>query len=615
MFIESSTYLRLEVRLVGKYKNELATLGRNIVKVLCSCFSELKQSFLGRISTAALGSVLPTLSGAMLALVLNELVRLIGHPHHGLYEEAKLLTFMLPLLIPCFVGPLDIFFRQCLWLGMQIHFDLMTTSSRRKIDVAKFEEPKFNDLLNRANERGVFPAMELVDEQFNIIPSLIVIFGALATIICFDWTIIPAVLPGLAAFLILEIYFGKVSWDIYGQNPEERRKVFDIRDQLWFAPNIREARAYQNDGYFYEKTEYKFRDFEKRYRAVYRRALKWKLCVGSTLAFLGTLYAWHRILALALDHTIQPGTAMFLLGAVGQFEGGISGFFMSFSRQFERSLYVRDIFAAMETKSALSVSQSGKRLADNRIPLIEFEGVSFRYPTTGVEVLRNINLRIEPGERIACIGTNGAGKSTLLGLLQRDYDPTEGRILVDGIDLRDIDLESWKESLGILFQSAQAYRFEVDEVVALGRRNGHIDYEQVFAASTAANAHSFIRKFPHHYHQELGTYDNGTKLSGGEWQKLAIARAFYRDPKVLMLDEPTSSIDPESVRKIFEHLQGRQNNQTIIYVSHQLSTIRQADRICLFDGGRIAECGTHDELLRIRGKYYSWFELERQAYA
>ncbi len=230
-------------------------------------------------------------------------------------------------------------------------------------------------------------------------------------------------------------------------------------------------------------------------------------------------------------------------------------------------------------------------------------------------MLKDFSLAIAAGEKIAIVGANGAGKTTLIKLLCRFYDPAGGVITVGGKNIQDIDLESWYQQFGVLFQDYAQYHFMVKDVIKVGDMGARGTPEKVRAAAQASEADAFIAEWEKAYEQMLGKqFTGGVEPSIGQWQKLALARAFYRDPRVLILDEPTSSIDAESEAKIFEKLEQLPKDRTVILISHRFSTVRQANRICVIEDGRLAELGTHEELLALGGTYARLFNLQARGY-
>jgi ATP-binding cassette subfamily B protein len=282
----------------------------------------------------------------------------------------------------------------------------------------------------------------------------------------------------------------------------------------------------------------------------------------------------------------------------------------------ENSLYVNDYFELLALEPKLVVPARGATLAGGRPPRIELEQVSFRYPGSHADVLRDVSLVLEPGEDLAIVGANGAGKTTLIKLLLRLYDPTEGRILIDGHDLRELDLAGWYRQIGALFQDFNRYAsLAVKDNIAMGRAEHRATGAAVRKAAEGAGADAFIREYPQRYDQILNrAFKNGIEPSGGQWQRIALARAFYRNANVLILDEPTSAIDAKGEFEVFERIAATQKHKTTIIISHRFSTVRNAHKIVVLENGTITESGGHEELVALGGRYSELFELQAAGY-
>ena len=249
-------------------------------------------------------------------------------------------------------------------------------------------------------------------------------------------------------------------------------------------------------------------------------------------------------------------------------------------------------------------------------PKIEFKNVSFKYPRAEKYAIKNLNLEIKPGEKIAIVGENGAGKTTLVRILSRFYKINEGEILLDDKNINDIKIDSWYKNLGVLFQDYNTYSpLTLKENIHLGNAHEKLDEERMMTAANRANVNSFISNFKNGYDQVLSEkFKGGTRPSTGQWQKIAIARFFYRNSPVVIFDEPTASIDAVSEAEIFGQIYEFFKDKTVIIISHRFSTVRNADKIYVLDEGKIAESGNHDELMKLKGKYHNAFTIQAEGY-
>ena len=346
--------------------------------------------------------------------------------------------------------------------------------------------------------------------------------------------------------------------------------------------------------------------------------LKRRLRASSLFALLSTA-AYYGAFAFVVYQTISGrlsvGTMVFLAGALSGASSNIQQIFSIFSSIADQALFLTDLleFFAVEPK----VKSKPRALPAPR-PIregFEFQNVSFTYPGTSRLVLDGLSFRLHPGERVAMVGENGQGKTTLVKLITRLYDPTSGRILLDGIDLREYDLEDLHREIGVIFQDFMRYEMTSRQNISMGKIDDRGNFASITAAARKSMAAQVIARLPMGYGQMLGRrFEGGVDLSGGEWQKIALARAYLRDSQLLILDEPTASLDARSEREVFERFSELTQGKMALLISHRFSTVRMADRILVLEDGKIAEDGRHDELI-IRGQRYSkMFELQAASY-
>jgi ATP-binding cassette subfamily B protein len=308
------------------------------------------------------------------------------------------------------------------------------------------------------------------------------------------------------------------------------------------------------------------------------------------------------------------GTLQFLAGSIAGASSNIQSVFATFSSIADQSLFLTDLVEFLKVKPALRSKPDALPAPRPIRDGYTFENVTFSYPGSARRVLDRLNLRIEPGARIALIGENGQGKTTLVKLLARLYDPTSGRILLDGVDLREYDIEDLQSQIGVIFQDFMRYEMSARQNIAVGRLDAAQD-AAIRLAARKSLADQVIQRLPKGYEQLLGRrFEGGLDLSGGEWQKLALARAYLRDAQLLILDEPTASLDARSEYEVFQRFAELTEGKMALLISHRFSTVRMADRIVVLEDGRIAEEGSHQQLLALDGRYAGMFELQASSY-
>jgi ATP-binding cassette subfamily B protein len=345
---------------------------------------------------------------------------------------------------------------------------------------------------------------------------------------------------------------------------------------------------------------------------------KRKLMMGAALTLLGTLgyygtYAW--VIYETVMGRLTLGTLTFLAGAIGGASTNIQAIFTTFSSIADQALFLTDLLEFFQMKPRI-VSKPGALPAPRPIRQgFEFKNVSFSYPGNPRPVLSDINFKLAPGERIALVGENGQGKTTIVKLLTRLYDVTSGQILLDGVDIREYDIEDLWREVGVIFQDFMRYEMTASENIAIGRIEERGNSFRIRAAALKSLADDVIHQLPKRYDQVLGSrFEGGIELSGGQWQKVALARAYLRDAQLLILDEPTAALDARSEHEVFERFAELTANKMSLLISHRFSTVRMADRILVLEGGKIAEQGPHNQLVKDGGRYAEMFELQAANY-
>ena len=333
------------------------------------------------------------------------------------------------------------------------------------------------------------------------------------------------------------------------------------------------------------------------------------------LSTIATSITYLFVALQAVAGRLTLGDLTLYTTAAQSVQNSIQGILGGFTGMFEHNLYLNNLYELMEKRSAIPMPAQPVPVPQPLRGEIRFEDVSFTYPGASASALSELSFTATPGETLAIVGRNGAGKTTLFKLICRLYDPTEGRILVDGVDIRDYDPAELRAQIGGMFQDYVTYQATAAENIGLGSLQAITDRKAIVNAGRRAGADELISTLPDGYDTALGKwFDAGVNLSGGEWQKVALARAFMRDARILLLDEPTSALDAQAEYDLFERLKSLTRGRTAVYISHRFSTVRRADRILFLEHGRLVEQGTHQQLMRLDGRYARLFRLQAAAY-
>lgn len=517
-------------------------------------------------------------------------------------------------VVPALLSAIQSYLSKLFSFFLEEKFNVLLLEKRGAIDVAVHEDPSKNDLFNRVRESGQWHLRNFVDRQFFLIQNLTEVMIASTIIFVADWRLFFIILVGVIPELFVEAYYGRQVWGIHNSRAEIRRSFWDLHEHFYHLSSLIELKIFQNIRHFLVMIKELFQTFQQEEKRAERKRLWLQLC-SLALTQIVIAYALVVLVQQVIAGHLLIGTFTFFLASIGGLRQSLSGFFSNLGRQYHDGLFIGDVFSLLDLKEVVKKPKSGIRLDQSKTPEIRFEDVSFSYPGTGRVTLKNFSLVISPGEKVALIGINGVGKTTFVKLLCRFYDPDKGKILIDGHDLRDVDLESWYALLSVLFQDYAKYHFIVKDAIAVGRTGNKFSLERVKDAAKASEADVFIEEWERGYEQKLGKeFTGGVEPSLGQWQKLALARTFYRNPAILILDEPTSSIDAEAEAHIFERVETLPQNRTVILISHRFSTVRHASKIAVIEHGTVKELGTHDTLLKLQGTYARLFNLQAKGY-
>jgi ATP-binding cassette, subfamily B, bacterial len=481
------------------------------------------------------------------------------------------------------------------------------------LDLVSYEDPLFYDKLERARVQGT-DRIGMIQATGRLVQEFFTTVSLAASIFIFSpWILFTLIMCTLPTFLS-ETHFAFLGYALSSQQTPARREMEYFRVLGGSKESAKELRLFGLGSFLVDRYQALANEVHHQTFGLARR----RLFIGLSFALLGTI-GYYGSYAFAIHQTVigvlSLGTLTLLAGAIAGTNSNIQAVLGTFSSIAGQALFLTDLLEFFSVKPKV-FSKPDAMLVPRPIRRgFEFKNVSFSYPGSSKKVLNDINFRLEPGERIALVGKNGQGKTTIVKLLTRLYEPTAGQILLDGVDIRDYNLQDlWKE-IGVIFQDFMRYELPCYENIAMGRIEDRKNSSRIRAAAHKSLADEVIQKLPHHYNQRLGCrFEGGVDLSGGEWQKIALARAYLRDSQLLILDEPTASLDARSEHEVFERFSELTEGKMALLISHRLSTVRMADRILVLDNGKIAEEGPHEQLIKIGGGYAEMFELQAASY-
>jgi ATP-binding cassette subfamily B protein len=491
--------------------------------------------------------------------------------------------------------------------------DLKLMKHAVSLDLASFEDPAFYDKMERARRQGAI-RMGLLASLAGMAKQLLTLLTLMSAVILFSpWLLLLLAAATLPVFLG-ETQFALLNYSILYQQTPARRELDYLRYIGASNHSAKEVKIFGLGDYLMDRLQGLFGRFynENKGLAVKRAVRGSLLNLISTAAYYT---AYILILIRALAGLLSVGDLTLLAGAFSRARDIMENLVQQLVEVSEQALYVKDLFDYFETKPLITSKPDALPVPRPIRTGFEFQDVHFRYPGSPDEVFKGVSFKLRPGERIALVGENGAGKTTLVKLLARLYDPTEGRILLDGVDLRDYRAEDLRREIGVLFQDYVRYDMTVGENIGFGRVEEITNQPKVEQAAVKSLAAPMIAKLKEGYRQMLGwRFDGGAELSTGQWQKIALGRAYMRDAQILILDEPTASLDARAEFEVYQRFLDLTGGKTAVLISHRFSTVRMADRILFLEQGKLIEEGTHQELVALKGKYSELFELQAKGY-
>ncbi|HET9825626.1 MAG TPA: ABC transporter ATP-binding protein [Chitinophagaceae bacterium] len=599
---------------VGKKTTRLARVRQNLRHAMSLAWAASPKLLIRYSLLGMFNAVMPPVSVYLGAVLVNKMAEARVHLltfQDVLYIVIGLwITFIVQRAIGAYMG----YGRNLYVRRVELEAERRLLEKASKVDLGHFDNSDWHDRLARArrdvNWRPGDLTWSILGLSGNIV-SIILMAGLLASL---HYVLVILALGAAVLSLILE---SRVTTRLYKyfykETPEERERQY-LGDLLVQPRNTKEVRAYVLADYLLRRHRKLSDDLFTQRQQMFR--------LGNTMSFVSG-FVTGTILALAyvfvavkgIHGTINPGAVVLVIGAFTSVSGTLSNISSTFVAVDQHTTFLDDYFSFLSIEPLLSVPSRPKTIPERNIDAIDFDSISFTYPGLTEPAIVGLNLQIRKGELIALVGENGAGKSTLVKLLLRFYDVQQGAIRVDGIDVKEIRPEDLRNRIGVLFQDYATYELSIRENVVMGRPNGMPDDEQVIKALQDSRSEWLVSKMPKGLDSKVGRlFEGGHDLSGGEWQRLALARIMYRNADIWILDEPTSSLDPEAEAAIFAELKENLKGRIGIVISHRFSTVRIADRIAVIDDGRVTELGTHEELLSAGNRYAQLFELQASGY-
>ena len=540
-------------------------------------------------------------------------------PWHLVFTSLNAIVFLaivqlLIFALIAFLSTIRNITQQLLQNAVSMRIQLMVMEKAASLDLAFYEDPASYDLLRRAQTDSINRPVQMISTAFGLVQTTLTFITMIALLVAVSPLLaLLALLSPVPAF-IADTRYGWRGYNIARWGSRLLRRMNYLVTLLTTDSYAKEVKLFGLGQYFIDR----YRMIGNAYYGSQRRQVVRRYLIGflwGNLSTIATSVTYLYVAVQAIAGRLTLGDLTLYTTAAQSVQNSIQGILGGFSGMYEHNLYLNNLFELMETKSGLPSPAKPVPVDGALRGEIRFDHVSFAYPDAKENALTDLSFTVTPGETIAIVGRNGAGKTTLFKLICRLYDPIAGRILIDGVDIRDFEPEKLRSQIGGMFQDYVTYQATAAENIGLGSLAAIGDRDAIVKASRQAGSDGLIDGLPHGYDTALGKwFDAGVNLSGGEWQKVALARAFMRDARILLLDEPTSALDAQAEYDLFERLRSLTRGRTAVYISHRFSTVRRADRILFLEHGQLVEQGTHEQLMRLSGRYARLFRLQAAAY-
>lgn len=530
------------------------------------------------------------------------------------YVVLYMAALALPIIFQTIFNHVDTIFFRKFSDAMKLRFITKTS----QLDIQVIEDGTFQNQKSKALEQGEYSTYVVAEYGMFLVINIVSISTAIIFLAYFNWRYaVLAFLAAIPSFLV-EFFHGKRVYGSWDEDTQDRR-IYENRVALLTRQDAKnsvvEIRLFGNIKHFINLISEFLYTFQRKIVGNERKRIKDEI-IGNGIYISSYVGALYLVIQDVLSKVLSIGSFSVALGSFEILSTQLGKMFGNIARISRYSQYAKDWFSIMDTQNILAQPDRSVAVTiEASAPVIEFKNVWFKYPGSDTWIFQNLNLAITAGTKVALVGHNGAGKTTFVHLLLRIYDPTRGCVTINGIDLKDIDLDSYYANTAALMQEFAVFKFPVRQAIALGDTSVAYDEDRMLAAARASHAYSFIERWEEGYDAMIGREFDGKELSGGERQRMAIARVFYRNAGLVILDEPTSAVDAIAEQEIFESVYNSGKQQTILTISHRFSTVKKSDIIVVLEHGAVVEMGSHHELIARLGRYNELYTAQASAYS
>ncbi|AOZ77334.1 ABC transporter ATP-binding protein [Clostridium pasteurianum] len=597
--------------------NETKKITIFILKTIKLLWDSSKTSFIITLIVTIINGVISPLNLVISKYLIDSVVAALAHSNNHKYYNLVFLWLGIELTVAVFsqlIQRVNAYYSTIQVKILNNYISKLIVKKSNELDLSFFENNDFYNKIEKANNQSAYSAMAISNALMEVIKSFTTLVGSIAIVIQLSSVmLILCVLTSIPMF-VLNIKISEFQYNIYSKRIEKTRFAQNLQKLMFHYNSVKEIKLSRLGKYFENLILLVYKNNLDKDKSVEKKRfgrLSIADCLSLVIAYCYKIY----IIFTTITNGLTIGSMNMYMTAVTNVDNSVKITLNNMAQLYSYNLYIENLFYVLDLKPIIVDKEEVKMLKNVIMDCIEFRNVSFKYSGANKYTLKNVSFKIKANENCAIVGLNGCGKTTVIKLLARLYEPTEGEIFIDGININEFRLESLYKCISVVFQDFMKYPFTVKENIGFGDIENLDDMDRIELSAKKANAYEFIQSLENKFDTRLEKlWSNGVELSLGQWQKLAISRAFMSDSSILILDEPTASVDAETEYELFKNFKELVGNRTSILISHRFSTVRMADLIIVLNEGTVVEKGTHKSLLLKEGLYSKLYNMQAEGY-
>jgi ATP-binding cassette subfamily B protein/ATP-binding cassette subfamily C protein len=597
--------------------NNIKRINGFILKTIKIIWNSSRLSFIATLLITFINGVILPINMIISKYLIDSVISTLSNKNMPKYRNEVFMWLFIEFsvtILSYLINRINTYFSDIQIKALNNHIAQLLIRKANELDLSYFENNDFYNKIEKANNQSAYSTMAIVNSLNEIVKNFSTLIGSIVIVIQLNPLMLMLCMLTSIPMFFINIKFSKMKYDIYSNRIEKTRFAEYLQKIMLNYNSIKEIKLNRLGLYFEKLILSTYRKNLDKDKAVGKKQLM-SLSVTDLLStIISYIYKFY-VIFVTLSRGLTIGSMNMYISALTNVDSSIKNTLSNVSELYSNNLYIENLFYILDLQPIINDSPNPVLFKSIINDCIEFKNISFKYPKSNKYVLKNISFKIKANQTCAVVGLNGCGKTTLIKLLTRLYDPTEGEILIDGVNIKDYSLDSLYKYVNVVFQDFMKYPFTVRENIGFGDIENVNNINSIEAAARKSNAYDFIQNLDKKFDTKLEKlWSNGVELSLGQWQKLAISRAFMSDSAILILDEPTASVDAQSEYEIFNNFKELVGNRTSILISHRFSTVKMADLIIVLEDGKLVENGTHHSLILKKGLYYKLYTMQAEAY-